>query len=105
MKRRAAVVLILTPLGAIGRPGPAGAQQVPRLVADNRTDSYADIYAWNGSGWAFSTRLNPRSWTQFPNAPSGSAWRAVMGQTVRDHVVTYAWDTAYGGLQDTWLIQ
>jgi hypothetical protein len=105
MRLRAAGLLIVVLLFALGPTPPADAQQVPRLVADNRTDYYADIYVWNGSGWNYVTRLNPRHWTQFPNAANGSAWRAVFGQQVRDHVVNYAWDAGYGGWQSVWWIQ
>lgn len=100
------MLLILTLLGAIGELPTASAQQnPPRLVADNRTDYYADVYAWNGAGWNFIARLNPHSWQQYPNAAAGSAWRAVIGQAVRDHAVRYTYDPGYGGYQDVWWIQ
>ena len=104
MSRRAlmrfVVILLLAGAGA----APLRAQNAPRLIADNRTAYAADIYAWNGSGWIFVSRVMPRTWQQFPNAAEGSKWRAVIGQTVRDHSVQYVWNAGYNGKQDVWLI-
>jgi hypothetical protein len=104
MTRRTVLRLLFVSLGVVGGPVTTDAEQVPRLIADNKTSYYADVYSWNGQ-WSFVIRLNPFSWTQFPNANPGSAWRAVIGSTVRDHIVNYVWDAGYGGYQDVWWIQ
>jgi hypothetical protein len=106
MTRRKLLLSLVGVVGALTRSTALEAQQQPpRLVADNRTDYYADLYSWNGAGWNYVARLNPHSWMAFPNAASGSAWRAIIGQVVRDHVVDYVWDPGYGGWQDVWWIQ
>lgn len=83
---------------------PATAQNVPRLIADNRTNYVVELSTWNGSTWNFVSRISPGSWQQFPNAANGSVWRAVFASNVREHRVAYAWSSDYGGYQDVWLI-
>ena len=104
MTRRRAL-LILGGLWAGLSPSTLHAQKPPRLIADNRTGYLVDIHAFNGQTWNFVMRLNPRSWTAFPNAQSGSLWRATIGQVTRDHRVHYVWDPNYGGYQSVWWIQ
>jgi hypothetical protein len=82
----------------------ATAQNVPRLIADNRTPYVVDLYAWDGARWNFISRIAPHSWQQFPNAAPGSFWRAVFGPAVREHRVYYTWYPDYYGYQDVWLI-
>ena len=60
--------------------------------------------SWNGSTWNFVSRIGPGSWKPFPNAANGSVWRAVFASNVREHKVSYAWSSDYGGYQDVWLI-
>ena len=105
MKRRTALLLVLLSVFVCGHVERLTAQNPPRLIADNRTAYVVDIYVWNGQGWNFVTRLNPRSWTAFPNAAQGSVWRAMIGQVARDHTVQYLWDAGYGGYQSVWWIQ
>lgn len=104
MSKRAATYLFVVALLAIALTAPATAQNVPRLIADNRTPYVVDLYAWNGVTWNFVSRLAPSSWQQFPNAANGSYWRAVFGPAVREHRVQYTWYPDYGGYQDVWLI-
>ena len=106
MKCGIAALLAVMLIVAIGQPIPVNAQsRPPRLIADNRTPYFVDLYTWNGSAWNFVSRLSPSSWQPFPNAAAGSRWKAVIGQAVREHVVRYVNDPGYGGLQDVWRIQ
>ena len=108
MRRRAMLALILTCamfMGSRQSSTVVAQQQAPRLIADNRTQYYVDVLVWNGNGWNFVSRLNPLTWSAFPNAAPNSMWRAVIGQVVRDHRVVYVYDRNYNGLQDVWWIQ
>lgn len=100
---QAAVIFVLAMVIAV-LTTPATAQNVPRLIADNRTPYVVDLYARNGATWNFVSRLAPHSWQQFPNAQQGSYWRAIFGTTVREHRVNYTWYPDYRGYQDVWLI-
>ena len=80
-------------------------QPPPRLIADNRTPYLVDVWVWNGQNWGFVSRLTPRTWQAFPNAASGSMWRAVFGQAQREQRVNDAYDPGYGGYQSVWWIQ
>ena len=104
MKRRFFVLTVLA-LAIALCAGTSHAQPPPRLIADNKTAYYVDVLTWNGKGWNFVVRLNPRAFTTFPGALNGSLWRAVIGQVVRDHTVRYVYDPGYRGYQDVWLIQ
>lgn len=107
MRRRTALVFVLLLILGSTHVEQLAAQNQnpPRLIADNKTAYLVDIYVWTGSSWNFVTRLNARSWTQFPNAAQGSLWRAMIGQVARDHTVQYVWDPSYGGYQSVWWIQ
>ena len=104
MSRATASYVLVLLLLVVAVTAPARAQNVPRLIADNRTPYVVDVYAWNGATWNFVTRLAPTSWQPFPNAANGSYWRAVFGQAVREHRVQYQWYPDYGGYQSVWLI-
>jgi|SRR6478736_4293718 hypothetical protein len=103
-RRQAASCVILFVLLVVAMTTPLTAQNVPRLIADNRTPYVAELYVWNGATWNFVSRIAPGSWQPFPNAGNGSVWRAVFASNVRDHRVQYAWNSDYGGYQDVWLI-
>jgi hypothetical protein len=103
MKCRAIALLMCVLVVAAGQT--TSAQPPPRLIVDNRTPYFTDVYAWNGAAWTFVRRLGPSSFQPFPNAAAGSRWRAVIGQAVREHVVYYVYDPGYGGYQDVWWIQ
>jgi hypothetical protein len=105
MRRKAVALVILLLVIALNASAVKGQPPPPRLIADNRTNYYVDILAWNGNGWNFIVRLNPRAWTEFPNAQNNSLWRAVIGQVTRDHQVRYVYDPSSGRYQDVWLIQ
>jgi hypothetical protein len=107
MRRRALVPLLmmLALAGAVATSSSAGQTPAQRLIADNRTAYEANIYAWNGRGWNFVSQLRPRTWQAFPNAVAGSQWRAVIGQAVRDHRVTYVYNAKSGSYEDVWWIQ
>jgi hypothetical protein len=102
--RQAASYVILFVVLVVAMTTPARAQNVPRLIADNRTPYVVELYSWNGATWNFVSRIAPSSWQQFPNAANGSVWRAVFASNVREHRVAYAWSSDYGGYQDVWLI-
>ena len=103
-RRQAVAYVILFVSLVVAMTTPARAQNVPRLIADNRTPSVVELYAWNGATWNFVSRIAPSSWQPFPNAANGSVWRAVFASNVREHRVSYAWASDYGGYQDVWLI-
>ena len=105
VRRRIVVLLMLTLVVAAGPASSITAAPAPRLVADNRTSYSTDIYVWSGSAWNFVSRLAPHSFQAFPNAGKGSLWRAVIGQSVKEHRVNYVYDARYGGYQDVWWIQ
>ena len=107
MRRRAFVsILPMLALAAVEATSLAGAQAPPpRLIADNRTQYEANIYTWNGNTWNFVSRLKARSWQAFPNVAQGSQWRAVIGQTVREHRVNLVYDANSRTHQDVWWIQ
>jgi P pilus assembly chaperone PapD len=102
--RQAASYVILFVLLVVAMTTPARAQNVPRLIADNRTPYVVELYTRNGATWNFVSRIAPSSWQQFPNASNGSVWRAVFASNVSEHTVKYAWASDYGGDQDVWLI-
>jgi hypothetical protein len=106
MRRVAIALLVLLFLLATGGTNAVSSvQNPPRLIADNRTQYLVDIYAWNGTGWGFVSRLGAKSWIAFPNATQGSYWRATIGQAARDHQVRYIYEPSYGGYQSVWIIQ
>ena len=105
MRRRAVALLLLALVAAAAQGAPIAAAPAPRLVADNRTTYSTDVYVWSGSAWNFVSRLAPHSFQAFPNAGRGSLWRAVIGQSVKEHRVNYVYDARYGGYQDVWWIQ
>jgi hypothetical protein len=105
MARTTRAIAVLALALVFAAQTPATAQNVPRLIADNRTPYVVDLYAWNGAAWGFVSRLGPRTWQQFPNALQGSVWRAHFGSAVREHRVNYTWYPDYNGYQDIWLIQ
>jgi hypothetical protein len=102
--RHAASYAILFVVLVVAMTTPTRAQNVPRLIADNRTSYVVELYSWNGSTWNFVSRISPGTWQPFPNAANGSAWRAVFASNVREHKVSYEWSSDYGGYQDVWLI-
>ncbi len=102
--RQTASYVILFVFFVVAVTTPARAQNVPRLIADNRTPYVVELSEWNGSTWNFVSRIEPGAWKPFPNAANGSVWRAVFASNVREHKVSYAWSSDYGGYQDVWLI-
>ncbi|PYR58600.1 MAG: hypothetical protein DMF85_10215 [Acidobacteria bacterium] len=105
MRWRTVALLVVILFLCAGRATHVAAQAVPRLIADNRTPYYVDVYTWNGRGWIFANRVAPGTWTAFPNASDGSLWRGMFGQAIRDHRVEYIYDAGYGGYQDVWWIR
>jgi len=102
--RQATSYVILFVVLVVAMTTPARAQNVPRLIADNRTPYVVELYSWNGATWKFVSRIAPSSWQPFPNAANGSVWRAVFASNVLEHRVSYSWASDYGGYQDIWLI-
>ena len=105
MNRRALLRLGALLLVTLLNSAVLSAQPPPRLIADNRTPYLVDVWVWNGQNWGFVSRIAPGTWQAFPNAASGSMWRAVFGQAQREHRVNYVYDPSYGGYQSVWWIQ
>jgi hypothetical protein len=105
MNRRVAPIVALVLLISVVQTAAVSGPAPPRLIADNRTPYVVDLWVMDGNTWQFVTRVGPRNWQAFPHVASGSRWRAVFGEFVREHRVEYRFDPSYGGEQSIWWIQ